>query len=164
MTGNPSVYIYVPAYEEKEALFRIIDKQAEEIVYETEISLNNSPGILKLTLPETVQLESNMTYEWGFFVQCDPNDPVADEGVEGWIERTVVAPEIESEIEQAIQNPLQQAQLYAEAGIWNETLALLVQMRDSNPTVWAEFLESVGLTSDIAESPLILSTAMGDEE
>ncbi|MDY7015554.1 MAG: DUF928 domain-containing protein [Cyanobacteriota bacterium] len=155
VAGNPSIYVYVPAVKGKEAIFRVIDKEAEDILYQTTVSLDSLPGIFKLSLPETVQLRSNVTYEWGFFIQCDPNNPLADEGIEGWLERAELTPEQEREIQQAAENPLEQAQLYAEAGVWNETLAIAVRVRNSHPTAWAELLESVGLAPEIAESPMI---------
>jgi Domain of Unknown Function (DUF928) len=155
IAANPSIYIYVPALTDKQAIFNVIDQQAEEVVYRTTISLNNSPGILKLSLPATVQLRPNKTYEWGFFIQCDPNDPIADEGIQGWIERTALSTDKESEIQQSKQSPLKQAQLYVEAGVWQEAIAILAELRNSNPVPWTELLESVGLEPEIARSPWI---------
>ncbi|MEQ8384013.1 MAG: DUF928 domain-containing protein [Coleofasciculus sp. A1-SPW-01] len=40
---------------------------------------------------------------------------------------------------------LQQAQLYAEAGIWHESLAIALQLRHTHPDVLAGLLQSVGL-------------------
>jgi Domain of Unknown Function (DUF928) len=155
LAANPSIYIYVPALTNKTALFRAIDKETEEVVYSDTIALPNRSGILKLTLPETVVLQPDRTYEWAFFVLCNPEDPTADEGIQGWLERTEIAPEQQAKIEAAQQQLLTQAQLYAEFGLWNETLAILAQLRDSNPTEWTELLESVGLNSEIARSSFI---------
>lgn len=155
IAANLSIYIYVPQLTDKQALFNVIDKQTEEVVYITTVSLESSPGILKLNLPETVELQPNITYEWRFFVHCDPNDPMADQFVRGWIERTALTVEKEAEVQQFDRSPLQQAQLYARAEVWNETLDLVARSRYSNPEAWIELLESVGLSREIAGSSFI---------
>ncbi|MDY6783977.1 MAG: DUF928 domain-containing protein [Cyanobacteriota bacterium] len=152
VAGNPSIYLYAPAFKDKEAIFRLIDLETEETIYQVEIPLSDTSGILKLSLPDTVELQANATYQWGFFVQCDANNPIADQGIEGWVERTELTPQTESEIQQAASDPLNQAQLYAEAGIWNEAIALVAKARDSDPTAWVALLESVDLPPEIVES------------
>ena len=57
----------------------------------------------------------------------------------------------------AIMNPLEQARLYGERGIWFDTLTALAEFRQSQPhglATWAEFLDSAGLTA-IATEPLV---------
>lgn len=164
VAGNPSIYVYVPSYEQKVAFFHIIDPKTEEIIYETEISLSNLPGVIELHVPETVQLEANITYEWGFYVECDPDNPAADEGIEGWIERAELTPKQESDIQQVAENSLEQAQLYARAGVWHETLAIVARMRDTDSRLWVELLESVDLAPEIVESSIIQPTVISDRE
>jgi hypothetical protein len=72
--------------------------------------------------------------------------------VDGWIQRTELSPDLKTKIEQA--TPLEQAQLYAKARIWPETLMLASQLRSSKPDEWEELLNSVGLT-EIAQAPFI---------
>ncbi len=150
---NPTIYVYVPEFHNKEAEFLIIDQEAEKVVYQTRFRIRNTPGIVKITLPNTVELKSDKNYLWHLGIICNPNDQEADEVITGWIERISISPELEAKIEQLKQQPLEQGKLYAEAGIWSESLTILAQLRDVNPRGWVELLESVGL-GEIAQNPI----------
>lgn len=156
VSPNPSLYLYVPPVKEKEAVFQVIDKQTEEIVYATTLTLNNrTASILKLSLPKDVQLKPDVTYHWGFFIICNPDDELQDEGIEGWIEVASLNAEIEQQLQRLKQDPIAQAKLYAQSGAWNETIALLAKQRDSHPQEWLELLKSVDLPEGVVNHPIL---------
>lgn len=156
ISPNPSIYLYVPPAQGREAIFQVINKQTENIVYSTTLTLDHSTaGILALNLPEEIRLKPNVTYHWGFFIICNPDNELQDEGVEGWIEVEPLSTEMERQLKQVEQDPIAQAQLYAQAGAWNETMALVAELRDSNPQEWLELLRSVNLPEAAAKSPVI---------
>jgi len=179
VAANPTVFVYVPetttqsAEDVVFAEFSVFDDQSDQYkdVYKTTFRLptvvssdlpNSSvftPGILKLSLPANVSLETGKNYHWVFHLYCRKAnaEPDAEHNytrryVEGWIQRTELSPELKAKIEQA--TPLEQAKLYAQARIWSETLMLAAQLRSSNPDEWEELLKSVGL-NEIAQAPFI---------
>jgi hypothetical protein len=177
VAANPTFFVYVPSTTTQSAEdlvfaeFSVYDDQDKD-VYNTTFRLptvlssdlpNSSvstPGILKLSLPTNVSLETGKTYRWVFQLYCstanaDPNfEPNYNNNpfVDGWIQRTELSPDLKTKIEQA--TPLEQAKLYAKERIWSETLMLAAQLRSSNPDEWEELLKSVGL-NEIAQAPFI---------
>ena len=178
VAANPTFFVYVPetTTEPAEDLvlvlaeFSVYDDQDKD-VYKTTFRLptvlssdlpNSSvftPGILKLSLPANVSLETGKNYHWQFQLYCRKANAKPDDepnytgwSVEGRIQRTELSPELKAKIEQA--TPLEQAKLYAKERIWSETLMLAAQLRSSQPAEWEELLKSVGL-NEIAQAPFI---------
>ena len=171
VAANPTFFVYVPetttlsAEELVFAEFSVSDDQDNE-VYKTTFPLPtvlssdvpsssvSTPGIVKLSLPANVSLETGKNYRWVFQLVCEKAnaDPVFGQYVEGRIQRTELSSDLKTKIEQA--TPLEQAQLYAKARIWSETLMLAAQLRSSQPAEWEKLLKSVGL-NEIAQVPLL---------
>ncbi|WP_071188918.1 DUF928 domain-containing protein [Trichormus sp. NMC-1] len=138
---NPTVYVQVPKAINKNAEFRVIDKETETVVYEKIFPIVNTPGIVKISMPNTVNLAAGKTYQWQFLVICNPLDREADKALEGWIQRTSLSKKQTARIQQLKANSVEQAKLYAKYGIWHETLKILDQLRDRNPQAQAEWIE-----------------------
>jgi len=151
---NPTVYVYVPQTKDKEAEFRVIDTQSEKVVHQTTFKLPNETAIVKLNLPTNVELKANTNYHWDFYIICDPGNREKDQWVEGWLERTSLSSDMEARLQGVKQQPLKQAKLYADDGIWHETLNIHAQQRNVHPNEWVKLLDSVGLVQ-IAESPIV---------
>jgi hypothetical protein len=171
VAANPTFFVYVPetttlsAEDLLFAEFSVSDDQDNE-VYQTTFRLPtvlssdvpsssvSTPGIVKLSLPANVSLETGKHYRWVFQLSCGKAnaDRVFGRYVEGWIQRTELSSDLKTKIEQA--TPLEQAQLYAKARIWSETLMLAAQLRSSQPAEWEKLLKSVGL-NEIAQVPLL---------
>lgn len=151
---NPSIYVHVPSFPGKEALFRVIDRDREEVIYNKTITLTGESGFLKLSLPDDVELAPNVKYEWGFFILCNADDPEQDRGVEGWIERVSMDTALQAQLE-GMEISLDKAQIYAENEVWYETLEILLDRREEHPTEWLEFVNSVDLSPEMAASPIV---------
>jgi len=171
VAANPTVFVYVPETTTRSAEdlvlaeFSVLDDQDKD-VYKTTFRLptvvssdlpNSSvstPGIVKLSLPTTVSLETGKNYRWVFLLSCGKANAERDFGrhVEGWIQRTELSSDLKTKIEQA--TPLEQAKLYAKERIWLDTLRLAAQLRSSQPDEWEKLLKSVGLT-EISQAPFI---------
>lgn len=151
VASNPQFFVYIPENEANSAEFEIVDKSGKSI-YLTNLDISDTSGIVKLTLPEDFSLTTDQEYTWRFVLICDSFDRSVDEFVEGIVKKV----ELNSTLENSLKNasPLEQAEIYAKAKIWNETLATLAELRSSNPTEWEELLKSVGLT-EIASEPFV---------
>ncbi len=158
VSGNPTLFWYVPNTKAELADFMIFDNQ-DEVVYKTTLALKGVPGVVKLSLPATVSLQPGTTYKWVFSLKCDLADPSGDAFVHGWLERTKLSREEVNKLA-GVKDPLKQAEMYAQAQVWQETLTILAQLRDNRPNdpivneAWNELLKSVDL-EDIANQPLI---------
>lgn len=149
--AKPTFFVYVPKTTAAKAEFLVVDSEGND-VYEKTFELHNTTGIVKLNLPKTApDLEIGKEYEWQFAIVCDPEDREADEFIQGEIERAELSQELKTKIDRA--EPLDRAKLYAGERIWNDTLAILAELRSSNEKEWKELLKSVGLEA-IASAPL----------
>jgi hypothetical protein len=134
------------------------DSQDNEI-YQTKLALKGTPGIVKLSVPTTVSLQPDQSYKWKFSVLCGPDNEQVGGYVEGSIERTQLNSQQKAQLARA-KDPLQQAEVYAQARVWQETLTLVSQLRQNRPNdskiveAWNELLESVDLKA-IASAPLL---------
>ena len=160
VSTNPQIFVYVPKHEANLAEFVISDsnkESGEKKLYPiTQYNISDTSGIVKLNLPKNVNLTTNQEYTWTFTIICDPLDRSADEFVKGTIEKIEISSDLRNSLENA--TPLQQAEIYAKAKIWNDTIALVADLRTSNPAEWEaewkELLESVGL-EQIASEPFV---------
>lgn len=150
VVANPTFFWYVPKTTAKSAEFVVADDK-EKVIYQATLALASTPGIVKLRLPSTTSLKVGKTYHWRFVLNCNAEDPTGS--VEGWLERTKISPNLQAKLLQA--SPLEQAKLYAKAGIWQETLTILGRLRGSQPTEWEELIGSVGLDTAIAQAPFV---------
>ncbi|MGL5081000.1 MAG: DUF928 domain-containing protein [Microcoleaceae cyanobacterium] len=146
VSSNPAVYLYVPETSSNSAEFALYNWTTRDrnSVYEAQVPLAETSGIVKIPLPNSVTLEPENTYVWVFSVVCNPEDRSQDQYVSGWIERVSLKSEQEATIEQA-QQLSEKAALYASAGVWHEALAIVEQLRPTDPKIWEELLDSVGL-------------------
>ena len=143
------MFVYVPKNTAQSAELVVIDEEGNP-VYSNTFAISNTHGIIKVELPKDAGLTPGKEYIWQFAIVCDVSDRAADRFVTGMLKPVELTSELQSRLREA--TPLKQAQLYAEAGIWNETLITLADLRNSNPTEWEELLDSVGLR-EISSEP-----------
>lgn len=156
----PTFFVFVPQTNTQSAEFVLLDATTEDMVYKTRFALPPTAGIISFSLPSDSNLpplEIGKKYHWFFSINCDLEDPSADIFVEGWVQRILPEQVLVNQLKQA--TPRDRPSLYAEAGIWHETIANLARLRFSRPqdtslvTDWKELLKSVGL-SHLAEEPI----------
>ena len=137
----------------------IFDPDRDREVYKTTLALEDIPGVVKLSLPKAVSLETGKEYVWQLALICNPEKPSEQDYLRGMIERTQLSSDQKTKLADAIE-PHKQAEVYAGAGIWLETLIVLSQLRHERPNdsnvndAWKQLLESVEL-GEIATEPLI---------
>ncbi|BCL36581.1 DUF928 domain-containing protein [Nostoc sp. MS1] len=156
---RPTLFWFVPQNSAKTANLALVTYPEKKLLYETTLTLPNKSGIIGYTLPEnSPTLEIGKTYRWYLTLACNQQDFSGNPTVDGWVER--IQPD--SSISQALAkaNARNLPSIYAEAGIWYEALASLVQLRRSEPKNlthilnWRQFLQSVKLSA-IASEPLL---------
>jgi hypothetical protein len=171
-SAYPTFFIHVgkPKVNSQKMLsveFTLWDKNYQQKIYSTTfVPSNTSSGIVAINLPPGVSqpLEVGKRYSWRLVVLNDPTDYSTALSVVGEIERIEPSPSVSKQLREA--SSLEKAALYAKAGIWYDTVAILAGLRCSEPnnlTViveWEELLRSVGL-DDIAREPLLICNPPG---
>jgi hypothetical protein len=157
---HPSFWFYVPLAKNFEYPVEFaLQDEAGNPIYKTAIALPDQPGVIAVTLPETVpSLELNKRYRWFFSIYCDPERLWPPIFVEGVIARVNLNQAIAQQL--ATAKPDQQPAIYAENGIWYETITTLAKLRLKNPqdsklqAEWRNLLISIGL-GEIATQPIV---------
>ena len=154
-----ALWFYIPETFAVTAELTVVNELGDEI-YQRTIDLPDTPGTIQIDLPRhqadgtNPTFESGKLYYWDFALICDPDDRGDDVLLGGGIQRLDASPDFLAELETAGDNPLAQAELYAAAGAWQETIALAANLRPRNPNAWTELLSSVDLAS-IADKPIV---------
>ena len=105
----------------------LIDEN-QKVVYQTTLALNQTEGIMHITLPKTApRLEIGQQYQWVLSSGEMGNEMHAG----GWIERVALTPELASQLQQA--TPRQRLLIFAKNGFWYETITELAALRRANP-------------------------------
>ncbi len=148
---NPTLFVYVPQTQARAAEIVVVDDNGDD-VYLSRLTLTNSSGVVKASLPATVALETGKDYTWQFSLICNPLNRREDMFVRGTFRRTDLASQDKATLARTA--PLAQANLYANRQIWNETVTTVAQLRSSTPREWEGLLRSVGLDA-IAQKPFV---------
>jgi len=147
ISARPQFLVYVPTDFSGEAFFSLRDVDGNHH-YQT--TLQVSGGLAIVALPaDAPELEMDKDYQWFFAPVASGGILQPDNyGVTGWVKR-VAAPEGSDRASSVIDL----ATLYADRGIWYDTIAMLVEARAQNPEdaelagEWHDLLEQVGLSA-----------------
>ncbi|MDY6940145.1 MAG: DUF928 domain-containing protein [Cyanobacteriota bacterium] len=157
LEAHPTIWLYVPE-SSADTLELVLNREdGTEVLRKTTVMPQES-GIISLTLNESdlPALEIGKDYRWYASILCSETDRSGNAIVEGWVKRIDDSTLRDKLARAEVENHLQ---LYAEAGIWYETLATLVHLRRTQPdnaevlSSWEQLMQSVGLEA-IADAPL----------
>ena len=157
IAARPTFFVYLPPTASKEVFFSLKDENGNNH-YQTMLKISGRGGIVSVTLPNNVpELEIDKNYQW-FFAPIPPGSILQPDnyGVTGWVKR--VEPTNFTQLNSS-GNPVEKATEYAEAGIWYDTVSVLVSAKlaqPSNETLlneWKDLLKQVGLDA-IANQPI----------
>lgn len=157
---HPTFWFYVPYLPKNlnSVKFVILDEKNNSLTKEPiPITLFNTPGVIRVNVPKTEKpLEIGQYYHWYFLIDCNPQNNSEDIAVEGLVQRIVPNDELTHRLKTA--TPRQRVALYAQAGIWQDALTTLGELRTrqrqdaSLATDWKDLLESVGLENISTEA------------
>ena len=160
VTERPTFWFYIPhRANEKYALEFTLKYREQNQVYQTTLPWNNNPGIIEISLPESISpLEIDKFYSWQLKLDCDSKKSSDYRLVKGRVQRVTIAPELQNKI--ATATPKERVQLYAESGLWFDTLTNLIELRNLSPedkqleANWIDLLEEVNL-EEIIDKPIV---------
>lgn len=145
---NPSLFVYIPENKAKSGEIILSDAEGNDL-YSSKFTVTNQAGIMRIDLPDILQ--TGRIYDWQVILNCTGDIEVVDMGsnpsVQGKIETVQISDDLQTKLATVQATPLEVAKLYAEAGVWQETLKTLADLRNKYPKEWVELLQSVGLGS-----------------
>ncbi|MBO0351987.1 DUF928 domain-containing protein [Phormidium pseudopriestleyi FRX01] len=155
VSERPTLFVYVPETKAEQGYF-ILKDQTEDYYYQTQVSIPQEGGIVRLTLPESAPaLEIGTTYQWSFVVACELPARADSPRVEGWLQR--VEPTAKLNNYQGVDS-IEAATSYGSEGIWYDAVTTLADLRRSQPQTynqeWVDLLSSVGL-ENVANEPIL---------
>lgn len=157
VSAYPTFWLYLPSLPKLRELTLTLLREREngeqEIVYRTKFKITQNSGIASFHLPQAAPpLEIGRQYRWIF--SCGA---IARYGA---IKRVALKPEIEHQLEQA--TPRERVLIWAENGLWYETLTELAKLRYTRPqdtqlaADWANLLQHRMVDLDeLIEKPLV---------
>lgn len=162
----PTLFVYIPPNKAQGAEIGIEDEQGN-VIYKTTLKQEFASGIFSFALsrqPDVKPLALNKNYKWYFQLICNFNEQSRDDYVESWIQRVPVSDSLKTQLQQASVNPRSsryrdRAEIYAQAGIWYETLENLALARRVHPNdsvllkEWTDLLKQIKLI-DLVGEPL----------
>jgi hypothetical protein len=157
--AQPEFFVYIPPNTAHKGIFSLSLSEDGYGGYTQTINLSGEPGVIKVSLPKEVDLETDKEYSWKFTLECGANfgSSLQDNNVtvQGKVKRIELEPELANAIEQA-EGSLAQVEAYAQAGIWHEATSILYSLRDRDSQRWTTWLSSVQL-QDLSSQASIIS-------
>ncbi|WP_029636964.1 MULTISPECIES: DUF928 domain-containing protein [Nostocales] len=157
---HPTFWFFVPyQFNNTSGGEFTLQDEANNDVYRTSFKLPETPGIVSLSVPSTVTLELNKSYQWYFKIYCSQQNLSNPVFVRGWVQRKALKSNLEKLL-QADMRPRSRTAIYAQNGIWYSALTELAKLRFTEPknTVfindWANLLRDVDL-ENLAQQPIL---------
>jgi Domain of Unknown Function (DUF928) len=160
---RPTFFWYSEGNPEKPVTFFLYEVQgsyhSSQPLYEMDLDLPNAPGIVSLTLPPDRTLEEGKSYVWYLEMSCSESDE--DIGlIVGGIDRVDPSSNLDLKLGFA-QTPSAQSKIYAESGIWFDSIDTLARARLTEDTPelsanWAALLRDDNVQlGNFASEPFI---------
>ncbi|MUG95302.1 DUF928 domain-containing protein [Scytonema sp. UIC 10036] len=157
--AKPVFFFYIPPQTSNATLELVVQDENKRFFKQT-YKPSGKAGFVDLPLTAT-SLEVGKEYRWFLSVICDREKRSSDKVVRGAIKRIQPEPQLMAKIKNATSQ--ERVALYAQAGIWQDSLATLAQLRFSRPhdaqlkADWETLLtaEGVGLDPELVNEPLL---------
>ncbi|MBD2214615.1 DUF928 domain-containing protein [Nostoc linckia FACHB-104] len=158
----PNILFYLPPTSTSAMVEFVLQDESRQSVYETTFTKSSAGGVINFSLPESTSLPPlaiNKKYNWYVSLICNPENRANDIVVHGWIQRVELDSNLTKKLEQTT-SPLGRVALYAQAGLWQDALATLAQLRSTQPNDsklavnWTQLLKTENLDA-IAQEPFL---------
>ncbi len=157
----PTLLVYVPAGAAGYTADLTVLSEEGDQVYATTFELPADQGVMAIALPQNGSmppLEIGKNYQWMFAIHTNESDRSGDPVAEGWIQRIEPTAALQQQL--AATRPIDHPNLYADAGIWYETINALAALRRANPDnplfayQWQRIMDAVELR-ELSDKPVL---------
>ena len=159
---RPTFWVNVPKTSAQQAIL-LIKKSSNPDWHQSvthsqqSIDLTGKAGLIGIKWSENAPaLEIGESYQWVVALVCgnqpNPNDPLVATGIKR-IAKSPISKQLSNTFTQ-----LDKASIYAQNGVWYDALDILIAEKASLNNwndIWLEYLQSGGLSSEIAKEPVI---------
>ncbi|HEY9725211.1 MAG TPA: DUF928 domain-containing protein [Chroococcales cyanobacterium] len=157
-SAHPMLFVNIPAeLSGKTAEFTVQNEASDQEIYKTTFNLTGKSGIVGMRIPDTAPpLVVGQKYLWQVAVYC--SNPEESLNASSWIERVPLDRTLATRIDRATAR--EKPALYAEAGIWQDTVSTLAELLYRNPNDqsltqdWASLMQSANL-NNVANQPIV---------
>jgi Domain of Unknown Function (DUF928) len=157
LAESPSFWFYQPyALGKGLGLEFVLKDSQDNLVHSQAIADRDiAAGIFKLSLPESVILETDQSYEWYVLVRCDATNAERFVFVNGAVRR-LERPQLQTQIGAA--SPATRTDLYLSENLWYDAVNSAATQLQNVPQdanlrqQWTQILTEVGL-ADLAAEP-----------
>jgi hypothetical protein len=149
---HPTFAWYVPEGASRPIEFNLYEQgENDQPRLLQRVSMTSTPHVMTYTLPPNqLELTVGRQYHWQVRLLCDPDSPSSALTIEAWME--VIPTPAALQMSFAMnQTPLQQAQQFAQAGIWYDALANA--LGDRSDPYWLQLLNDL-VQTETADLPL----------
>ena len=131
ISSNPFIYILVKEASPVplETNLVIPEPYVKNPIFKKSLIIDK-PGIYKIEVPPSVQLESDKIHLWQIGIPCSNNTAKLNQVLRGAIKRVHINKELAYQLSLA-KTPIAKAKAYAEAGIWYDALDSTQETQDS---------------------------------
>ncbi|MEG4813691.1 DUF928 domain-containing protein [Microcoleus sp. K5-D4] len=166
ISAKPTFFYYLPVALDKTVQFELADERDKTLYKKSFRMVTSRAGVVSVSLASddnSPALEVGKNYQWYFTIKCNPKNTRDDVLVSGWINRTALAPTVQTELDRSPDRT--KLSIFAQQRLWYEYLATLAQLRIESPSdaslaiKWSALLNSVEL-GKIAQEPLVASELM----
>ncbi len=122
ISGNPSLYVYAKQASPVPLETNLIIPEAyvENPLFKKSLTIEK-PGIYKIEVPPSLELEYDKIHLWQIGIPCSNNTGKLNQVLRGAIKRVHISKELAYQLSLA-STPLAKAKAYAESGIWYDAL------------------------------------------
>lgn len=155
-SAHPDFFWYTPPLTTPAEMTFILQEVGgnEDIVYRSVFRSNQKEGIARFSLPSGIggaSLEIGKQYVWSVALNCFPDEDSEQSPLvlKSGIQRIAPSESLESQLKVA--SSLGQAEVFAQNGLWNESLSALADSqcdattRDQGLAAWSDLFKSVEL-------------------
>ncbi len=151
-TTHPTIWLYAPqGLAANTPLALVLQDEAGQNRSRTVLQTSETPvGVFSLSLPATAApLQAGKIYRWSVSIYCDPDAIDIPVIVQGALGRVTLSAKLQSQLA-ATHSVLEQANLYAQNGVWYDALTTLgEELRRHEETgiasAWRDLLQQASL-------------------
>ncbi len=124
--AHPTFYWFASNAVRHPVEFVVVEEQAAEPIFITQIDPPLAAGIHRFDLPETSSLESGKTYQWSVAVVPDPDARSNDVFSSALLEKVEPSAQVKETLRAAngqSKTALERAEIWASLGFWYESMA-----------------------------------------
>jgi len=143
ISERPTIYLLTPKVDNGTVFLRIFEESGltSKRIYRKGFSINNQDGIVAFKIPDDAPiLEVNKKYKLQFDIEYKTE---GNKTVFGYIKRVSPSQKLVDELKTTTK-PIELAALYAQEGLWFETMQTLAEAQltlPQNPEIMEEWLE-----------------------